>query len=120
MNDTEKVNEYMQELDHPFHAEIEAVRAIIMNANSKMKERIKWNAPSFFYKEDMTAFNPREHKKVHLIFLFPKGVVAENTGLLEGNYQNRRMLFFKDMEEVNAKKVALEKVVNDWVELMDK
>ncbi len=49
-------------------AEIEAVRTIIKNADSKMLERIKWNAPSYYYKEDLVTFNPRATKHVHLVF----------------------------------------------------
>jgi len=36
MNDTKKVNEFMSKLDHPLKAEMEAVRAIIVQASSKI------------------------------------------------------------------------------------
>jgi hypothetical protein len=36
VNDTTLVDAYMEEFKHPLKAEIEAVRAIIMNADSKM------------------------------------------------------------------------------------
>jgi hypothetical protein len=42
-----KVNEYMRALEHRLKAEMEAVRAIILNANDQITEGIKWNAPSF-------------------------------------------------------------------------
>lgn len=120
MSDTEKVNEYMKHLEHPFKAEIEAVRQIILGANLKMKERIKWNAPSFYYnKADLAAFHPRETKFVHLVMVFPKGIVEDESGLLQGNYKDRRMAYFYDMNDVLSKKEALEKVVNRWVELID-
>ena len=73
INKTDEVNEYMKSLQHPLKAEIEAVRNIIKNANSKIGERIKWNAPSFFYIDDMAAFNPRAQNYVQIIFIFPKG-----------------------------------------------
>jgi hypothetical protein len=119
-NNTEEVNEYMSKLEHPFKAEIEAVRDIILNANPKVAERIKWNAPSFFYKDDIAAFHPREQKHVHLVMVFPKGLVNDTSGLLQGDYKDRRMAYFYDMADVEAKKPVLEKVINDWVALMDK
>ncbi len=41
------VAEYMQNLEHPLKAEIEALRQIIKAANPAISERIKWNAPSY-------------------------------------------------------------------------
>ena len=118
MNDTEKVNALLKDLEHPLKPEIEAVRAIIMKANKKIAERVKWNAPSFFYKKDMAAFHTRATKHVHLVFVFHDGaMIHDSDGLLEGDYKDRRMAFFKDMADVKAKKKALEKVVNEWVKL---
>ena len=119
-NGTEKVNEYMSKLEHPLKAEIEAVRTIIMKANSKIAERVKWNAPSFFYKADMAAFNPRATKYVQIIFIFHNGtLINDSDGLLQGDWKDRREARFLDMKDVKSKKPALQKVVNDWVRLMD-
>jgi uncharacterized protein YdhG (YjbR/CyaY superfamily) len=46
MTDTEQVEAYLATLDHPHKAEIAAVRTIILNANDKIAERIKWKVPS--------------------------------------------------------------------------
>lgn len=118
MNGTEKVNELMAQLQHPLKAEIEAVRAIILKANNKIAERVKWNAPSFYFNKDMAAFHTRATQHVHLVFVFHDGaMIRESDGLLEGDYKDRRMAYFKDMADVKAKKKALEKVVNEWVKL---
>ena len=39
-------------------------RTFIVNANGKTAERVKWNAPSFFDKIDLAAFNTRQLEKV--------------------------------------------------------
>jgi hypothetical protein len=44
-------------------------------------------------------------------------MIHDSDGLLEGDYKDRRMAYFKDMADVKAKKKALEKVVNEWVKL---
>jgi hypothetical protein len=118
-DDAKKVSEYLSTTDHPFKAEMAAVRAIIMNANSKISERIKWNAPSFFYQADMAAFNPHTTKFLQVVFIFPKGLVNDGSGLLQGDYKDRRVARFSDMQDVKSKQAALEQVVNDWVALMD-
>ena len=120
LNNTGTVNEYMAKLEHPLKEEIEAVRRIIRNANSKIAERIKWNAPSFYYNLDMAAFNPRSKAFVQLIFVFYDGnMIRESSGLLEGDWKDRRQAKFYDMKDIQSKESALKKVVNDWIALME-
>ena len=114
------VDAYMRDLDHPFKAEIEALRALILGASDKISERIKWNAPSFFYKEDLAAFNPRATEFAHLILLFPDGTgIPAKSSLLEGKAKDRREAKFHGLDDIQTKKKALEKLVKDWVALRD-
>jgi hypothetical protein len=120
-NDSSAVESYMRDIDHPFKAEMEAVRAIILGVSDKISERIKWNAPSFFYKEDLGAFNPRASEYAHLILLFPGGEgMDDKSGLLEGNHKDRREAKFHSLDDVKAKKRALEKLVKNWLALRDR
>ncbi|CAN5207966.1 hypothetical protein BH09BAC1_BH09BAC1_03780 [soil metagenome] len=120
-NKTPTVDELMAALEHPLKVEIEAVRAIILNANHKIAERVKWNSPSFHYnKLDLAAIHTRSHDCVHIIFVFYNGDMIESKGLLEGDYKDRRMAKFYSMEDIIDKKTALEKVVNEWVELIER
>ena len=120
LDDTAQVNEFMKNLDHPHKAAMEEVRSIILKANKKLSERIKWKVPSFYYKVDMAAFHPRNLDCVHLVFVFPPGtMVQEGHGLLEGDYKDRRMVKLKDMADVRAKKQVLTHIVNQWVELAE-
>jgi hypothetical protein len=119
-NDRRAVEAYFGEIDHPFRAEMEAVRAIILGVSDKISERIKWNAPSFFYKDDLGAFNPRATEYAHLILLFPGGAGMEDkSGLLEGNHKDRREAKFHSLDDVKTKKRALEKLIKNWLALRD-
>jgi hypothetical protein len=119
-SDKAVVDAYMRDLDHPFKAEIEAVRAIILGASPKVSERIKWNAPSFFYKEDLGAFHPRATEFAYLVLLFPGGAgVPAKSSLLEGKAKDRREAKFHSLEDIETKKLALEKLVKAWVALRD-
>ncbi|HYJ11519.1 MAG TPA: DUF1801 domain-containing protein [Polyangiaceae bacterium] len=120
-DDKAVVDAYMRDVDHPFKAEMQAVRQIILAASDKVSERIKWNAPSFFYKEDLGAFNPRATEYAHLILLFPDGAGMEDSSdLLEGKHKDRREAKFHGMDDVKAKKPALEKLVKRWVAFRDR
>ncbi len=118
-SDEDKVNVYMSKLDHPLKAEIEAVKTIIKNANNKIAERIKWNAPSYYYKEDLVTFHLRVTKHVHLVFHHPS-IVNIQSGLLEGDYKDRRMMYLRNMQEVEANKKELENIMNELVTFIDK
>jgi uncharacterized protein YdhG (YjbR/CyaY superfamily) len=117
---TAKVDEFLENLSHPLKAEVEAVRSIIKGVNKNINEEIKWNAPSFNYKgEYLVTFNLRETKRVHLIFHNPLIPQVKNS-LLEGDYKDRRMTYFVNMNEIKANKPLLEKALKDLIELIGK
>lgn len=116
---TDKVDEFLENLSHPLKAEVEAVRAIIKGVNKDINEEIKWKAPSFNYKgEYLVTFNLHETKRIHLVFHNPKIALVKN-GLLEGNYADRRMAYFADMQDVKAKKSMLEEALKDLIKLQN-
>src|SRR5262245_25378593 len=58
----------LRTLRHPLKAEIEAVRLIILGANSGIGEGVKWNAPSFRTPKDWFAtMHVRSKESVQLI-----------------------------------------------------
>ncbi len=119
-NQTEQVNEFMEKLDHPFKAEVQLVREIIKNVNPDITEQIKWNAPSFSYKgESLVTFNLWEKKRIHLVFHNPM-ISKIKSKLLEGDYNHRRMAYFADQNDVQAKRQTLEKALKDLIKLQSK
>ncbi len=117
-NDADAVADYMKALKHPLKKEMEAVRAIIKDANSKIMERIKWNAPSYYYQQDIVTFNHRTPLHVHLVFHHPY-IVQIKSSLLEGDYKDRRMTYFKDMKSVNENKSELQRIMNELIKMID-
>jgi uncharacterized protein YdhG (YjbR/CyaY superfamily) len=116
---TDKVDEYMAALKHPLKKETQALRDIIKGVNKNITEEVKWNAPSFSYKgEYLVTFNLRTPQHVHLVFHNPLIPKVKST-LLEGDYVDRRMVYFVSMQDVKAKKELLEKVLKDLIKLID-
>jgi transposase len=110
----------MQNLDHPFKEEVQILRNLILKVNKDINEEIKWNAPSFSYEGSyLVTFNLWEKERVHLVFHNPEILKVRST-LLEGNYDRRRMAYFKDKEDVRQKRFALEKVLKDLIKLQRK
>jgi uncharacterized protein YdhG (YjbR/CyaY superfamily) len=119
-NQTEQVDEFMEKLDHPFKAEVEMVREIIKNVNKDIAEQVKWNAPSFNYKgESLVTFNLWEKKRIHLVF-HNTMISKVKSKLLEGDYDHRRMAYFTDQSDIQAKKKTLEKALKDLIKLQNR
>jgi len=130
--ETARVDEYIQNTDHPLVEVITALRKIILSTDKEIGEEVKWNAPTFFYAGEMKPFNPKEYKRYIIVFnlfqkdcirlVFPSGAkVNDTTGLLEGDYKDgRRLAMFHNMIEVKAKEKALRAVIKRWLELLEK
>jgi len=119
MNNTKKVDEFMNKLEHPLKAEMEAIRKIIVNASPKIEEDVKWGGPSFFYKEDLATFNPRIKNYVALIF--HKGALLDiKSDFLEEATKGKVYAKFHSMDQVLAHQTLLEKMVKTWITLMDR
>jgi uncharacterized protein YdhG (YjbR/CyaY superfamily) len=116
--DEEQVIKYLKALSHPLKKEIEAVREIIKGSDKKIRERIKWNAPSYYTSADMVTFNPRAQQHVHLVFHHP-AIVKIKSALLEGEYKDRRMVYFADMKAVNKNKKELQRIMRELVKLVE-
>ncbi|HJQ14734.1 MAG TPA: DUF1801 domain-containing protein [Anaerolineales bacterium] len=116
-NQTEQVDAFMNELNHPFKAEVQVVREIIRDVNKDITEQIKWNAPSFSYHgESLVTFNLWEKERIHLVFHNPM-ISRVKSKLLEGDYEHRRMAYFDDQQDIETKRPALEKALRDLIQL---
>jgi hypothetical protein len=120
LSDSEQVELYMKTLStHPLLAEVEALRGILKKSSAKLNERIKWNAPSYYYKEDIVTFGPRKENKVLLVFHHPY-IVKIKSELLEGDYKDRRLAWFSNMKEIKSNKKNLTNIMKLLVEAIDK
>lgn len=114
---SDAVDAFLRELRHPLKGEIEALRAIVNGVSKDIHEEVKWRAPSFNYKgEYLVTFNLRETKRIHLVFHNPM-IVRVKSKLLEGDYKDRRMMYFADMKDIKAKKPELVKILKQLIRL---
>jgi len=130
LSDQEQVTEHIQKLEPGLAKTIEVIRQIILSTDREIGERIKWNNPSFYYTGEMKSFDPKEYKreiivmnlfKGRIMLVFPAGAkVNDTSGFLEGDYKDgRRVVVFKDLDDVYAKKEVLQSVIKKWLELVE-
>jgi hypothetical protein len=131
LSDSELVNRHIQTLDKATADAMNYIRQVFLNTDASIAEWVKWNSPSFYYTGEMMAFDPREYKRdiavanLHrgkLMLVFPTGAkINDQTGLLEGNYTDgRRIIIFRDEEDVRQKEENLQEIIRDWLSRVEK
>jgi len=130
ISEPEKVDEFMNHLNHPLMDVVKYLRKIILSTDVSIGEGIYWNAPTFYYTGKMEPFEPKEYKRYLVGFVFNKqdcvrlvflrgGQIEDESGLLEGDYKDgRRLATFKNIEEVKNKESALKTILSKLLHKM--
>lgn len=109
-----EVDAWFATYDNPQKDLVLAVREVVLSADPRVTETIKWKAPTFVYRGNIASFFPRT--KTHVALMFHTGAsLPDPTGLLEGEGQTSRVARFADAADVEAKSEALRDVVRAWV-----
>ncbi|MQC25963.1 MAG: DUF1801 domain-containing protein [Chloroflexi bacterium] len=113
---TNEVDSWFEQYDNPMKAVVQRVREIILAADDRLQETIKWQAPTFTYKGNLASFFPKS--KQHASLMFHNGAqVPGNFPHLEGDGEQARTMKFADLAEADARKSELEAIVKAWIEL---
>lgn len=118
------VGAFLAELEHPRKAEIEALRALILGADERVREAVKWNAPSFYIEEHFATFKLRPVEKIQVVFHTGAKVksdaralqIDDPAGLLSWPARDRCVATFVDRDDVRAKEAAFVGIVKQWIE----
>jgi len=121
---TRAVDEFMENLDHSFKAEIEEIRLAILSADLTISDGIKWNAPSYRTTEYFATTNLREKTGIGVILHLGAKVRDENPdglavkdpdGLLKWLARDRASIVFKDLDDFHLKKGAFIRIIQQWI-----
>lgn len=114
MNRNPDVDRWLDERDHPLDSAMRRAREIILHADDRVGETIKWSTPTFVYEGNIASFNPS--KKV-ISILFHRGAeIPGDHPRLEGDGKLVRTMRFASVEEVEAARADLETVIRAWCE----
>ena len=112
---TNEVDKWFEKYDNPMKDNVQRVREIIMGADPRMTECIKWQSPTFGFQGNLASFNPRAKKHVSLMFHRGAEIPGEHPRLL-GDGKLARTMKFADLEEAEEAREELEAVVRAWCE----
>jgi hypothetical protein len=119
----ESVDAFLAGLEHPRKAEIVALRRIILDADPRIEEGIKWNAPSFRTSEWFATFHLRATDGVRIILHLgarvragAEVVIDDPDSMLEWLAKDRAAAVFRDMADVEARGGPFKKIIRQWIE----
>jgi hypothetical protein len=115
MNRNPEVDRWLDEADHPLDAALRRAREIILGADERVTESIKWKTPTFAYEGNIASFNP---SKRLVSIMFHRGAeIPGDHPRLEGDGRLARTMRFADLDELEAGKADLEAAIRAWCEL---
>jgi hypothetical protein len=112
MNRNPEVDAWFDAADHPLKALMQHTREVILGADDRVTESIKWKTPTFAYKGNIISFNPAK-RFVSLMFHRGAEIPGEHPRL-EGEGKLGRTMRFTDEADLEAGKADLEAAVRAW------
>jgi hypothetical protein len=119
-----KVQAFLDHLDHPHKPAIVALRSLILSLDPRIREDVKWNAPSFYIEEHFATF--RLHPATAIQLVLHTGAkkrartdeikVADPRGLLKWAAADRCILTLCDAEEAHARQDEIAGILRQWID----
>ncbi|CAN7586281.1 DUF1801 domain-containing protein [Pseudoxanthomonas sp. LjRoot143] len=114
---------FLADLAHPQDAAIRRLREVILAADARIGEGIKWNAPSFHLEgRHFATMQLRRADRLLLVLhlgagkkAMPDGAITDPEGLLTWLGADRATLTFTGPQEVDAKAAALQSLLRQWM-----
>lgn len=120
----DEVTLFMEQLDHPYKAQINQLRGLIKKLNPEILEEIKWNAPSFKLEEHFATF--KLHPPKHIQIVLHRGVKPKNDnkqflltdahGLIKWAASDRCVLTLTSAEQVMELEKEISSILRQWIE----
>jgi len=114
-----EVDAWFEALDHPLKEAMLRVRRVILGADRRITETIKWKSPTFVFQGNIATIDPRTKKHVNLLFHQGASLPGKHP-YLEGGGATVRYMRFADLEDLRAKKSELETAIRAACELKTK
>lgn len=125
--DAAAVDAFMAALDHPHKNGVALLRDIVRAVDPAITERIKWNAPSFFFRDDFATVNLRPPGIGLILYTGAKvkksateGVAIDDPeSLLKWPAKDRAIAIFSDSADIEARRGALTAILRQWIAAME-
>ncbi len=125
---SDAVESFLAGLVHPLAKEVGLLRTVILSSDPRLREGIKWNAPSFFYGDWFATFHLRSDEEVVVILhrgakakATPKSrLVDDADSLVTWITNDRGKMVFRSAKDITARRVAIQRLIRNWLAAMDR
>ena len=111
-----EVDAWFERYENPLKDTMLRVRDIILAADERMDECIKWQSPTFTFEGNLASFNPRSKQHVSLMFHTGAQIPGDHPRL-EGGGDTGRYMRIADLADAEAVRGDLEAIVRSWCDL---
>jgi uncharacterized protein YdhG (YjbR/CyaY superfamily) len=119
MPKSKDVDAWFARYENPMKPVVERIREIVVAADERMGECIKWQAPTFIYKGNLASFFPKS--KQHASLMFHTGAqIPGKHPLLTGGGDTSRVMKIGSVAEANSSKRDIERIVKAWCDFRDR
>ena len=113
-----EVDAWMAGYDNPQKDLVQRVREVILAADPRIGECVKWQAPTFTYKGNIASFFPRA--KAHVSLMFHKGgTIPGAFPNLAGDGPEGRSFKIAGADDLVAKADELGRIFRAWCDMQD-
>lgn len=103
----------MARYENPMKAVVQRMREVVLAADQRVGECIKWQAPTFTFEGNIASFFPKS--KQHASLMFHQGAkIPGRHPLLQGTGGTSRVVKLASAAEVNAKQKQLAGIIQAW------
>jgi uncharacterized protein YdhG (YjbR/CyaY superfamily) len=118
MGRNKQVDAWFAKYENPMKDVVLRMRDIILAADSRIDECIKWQAPTFTYEGNLASFFPKSKQHASLMFHHGASIPGKHR-LLTGGGDISRVMKIGTVAEANAAKKEIEAIVRAWCDMKD-
>jgi hypothetical protein len=113
-----EVDEWFEAYENPMKPVVQRVRDLVLGADPRIDECIKWKAPTFTYRGNLASFYPKSKQHASLMFHQGARIPGEHPRL-EGSGDTSRVLKLASVAEAEAAAPEIERLVKAWCDWRD-
>src|SRR5215472_3419141 len=107
---SKEVDVWFAKYENPMKPVVQRVRELVLGADARVEECIKWQAPTFTYRGNLASFFPKS--KQHASLMFHTGAkIPGKHPRLEGEGDTARVMKLASLAEADAARRDLERLV---------
>jgi hypothetical protein len=119
----ESVDSYLAALQHPHKKGVQALRKAILGIDARIREEVKWNAPSFCLEDHFATFRLHPGSVFQLVLhtgakarANPKQFHLDDPqGLLKWAAKDRCIMAFASDADAMTKRAEVTRLVKSWI-----